>query len=109
MPAPLADDFRETWLPRYTRFESLMAMMTDKNNMLRTQSDVLAGMKEVKCPVYVIFGEKDAVCSVENQKKIIAECIPAAKQSSIADAGHALPLSHAEDCVKIIKEALQLQ
>lgn len=109
IPAPLSDDFRDTWLPRYTRFESLMAMMTDKNNMLKTLNEVRDGMKSLKCPVYVIFGEKDAVCSVENQKKVIAECIPAAKLQSIPEAGHALPLSHAEDCIRTIKEALQIQ
>lgn len=109
MPTPLADDFRETWLPRYTRFESLMAMMTDKNNMLKTLNEVKEGMKGLKCPVYVIFGEKDAVCSVEKQKQIIAECIPTAKQQSIPEGGHALPLTHTEDCIRTIKEALQIQ
>ena len=107
IPAPLSDDFRDTWLPRYTRFESLMAMMTDKNNMLKTLNEVRDGMKSLKCPVYVIFGEKDAVCSVENQKRSSPN-VSGGETAVDPEAGHAAALARRR-LHKNHKEALQIQ
>ncbi len=106
-PTPLADDFRDTWLPRYTRFESLMAMMTDKNTMLRTYDAVKEGVSKISCPVIMILGEKDAVCSIENQKQFVTERLPGATIVSISDAGHALPLTHPQECLKVIGNVIK--
>lgn len=107
-PAPVPDDYLETWLPRYTRFESLMAMMIDKNAMLNILQDVHDGLKKITCPVTVMLGAKDAVCSVENQRRIISENLPAAKLQIIEEGGHALPLTHAQDCLNMVREALKI-
>ncbi|HNX75094.1 MAG TPA: alpha/beta hydrolase [Candidatus Rifleibacterium sp.] len=105
-PGSLSEDYRDTWLPRYTRFESLMAMMIDKNAMLRTIGDVEAGLDKISCPVIVLSGEQDSVCSAENQKKFLTSKLPGARIINISDAGHALPLTHPQECLKIIAEVL---
>lgn len=106
-PVPLAEEYRDTWLPRYTRFESLMAMMTDKNTMLRTYDAVKEGFSKISCPIIMILGEKDAVCSAENQKQFVSERLPGATIVSIPDAGHALPLTHPQDCLKVIGDVIK--
>lgn len=107
-PAPVPEDFVETWLPRYTRFETLMAVMTDKNSMLTTLKEVHEGMKSIHCPVFVMLGDKDKVCFPENQRKLLSENLPAAKLRNIAEGGHAIPMTHPEDCLALIKEVLHV-
>jgi pimeloyl-ACP methyl ester carboxylesterase len=105
-PGQLTDEYRETWMPRYTRFESMMALMTDKNSMLKTLEEVKNNLKTIKCPIVALIGDKDAVCSYENQKNLLKESLPEAALQIITDGGHALPLTHPEDCLNIIREAL---
>lgn len=105
-PQSVSEEFLETWLPRYTRFESLLAMMVDKNSMLATLKEVHEGMAGLKCPVHVIIGNKDRVCSQENQKKLLQEKIPSVKIIELPEAGHALLLSDAEQCLKTIYAAV---
>jgi pimeloyl-ACP methyl ester carboxylesterase len=107
-PETPAQEYIDTWLPRYTRFESLIAMMQDKNAMLKTQKDVAQGFKELACPVFAIIGTKDAVCSATSQQQFIIENLPQAKIRSIADAGHAIPMTHPEECLATIREALNI-
>ncbi|NCB38855.1 MAG: alpha/beta hydrolase [Erysipelotrichia bacterium] len=105
-PLAVPADFLETWLPRYTRFETLMAMMTDKNAMLTTLKEVHEGIKSLECPVVALIGDKDMVCSAEAQKKLIADTIPGAQIRILQDAGHSIPVTHAENCLVLIKEAI---
>lgn len=107
-PAPVPDDYVETWLPRYTRFETLMAVMTDKNAMLNTLKEVHDGLKNIHCPVFVLIGEQDKICSVENNKKLLNDNLPEAKLRIIAEGGHALPFTHPQDCLNLIREVLHV-
>jgi len=100
-PGKLTDDYLDTWLPRYTRFESLMAMMTDKNAMLRSLKEVHERLPEIKCPVQVLLGEADKVCAPDRQVALL-EKLPAVKISRLPDAGHALNLSNPLDCLKAL-------
>lgn len=104
-PAQLSEEYLETWLPRYTRFESLLAVMVDKNAMLETLKEVHDGIPSLKCPVYAVLGAKDRVCSVENQKKLIQTGLPSASIIELPEAGHALINTDAEQCLKTIYEA----
>lgn len=101
-PQQVGHDYLETWLPRYTRFESLMAMMSDKNSMLYILDQVHEQLSSIKCPVTAILGKEDRVCSASNQIKLITEKMPAAKIHEIENAGHGLPITHADRCAEII-------
>ncbi len=101
-PGKVNEDYLNTWLPRYTRFESLMAVITDKNAMLRSMKEVHERIPEIKCPVQVVIGDGDKICSPERQLGLITEKLPAANIVHLADAGHSLNLSHPLDCLKAI-------
>lgn len=100
-PGKVSDEYLEIWMPRYTRFESLMAMITDKNAMLRSLTEVHVRLPEIKCPVQVLLGEADKVCAPDRQVALL-EKLPAVKVSRLPDAGHALNLSNPLDCLKAL-------
>jgi len=104
-PGELSEEYLETWLPRYTRFESLLAMIIDKNTMLETLKDIHEGMSSLKCPVFAILGNKDRVCNVENQKNLIKTKLPSASIIELTEAGHALIHTDAEQCLKTVYQA----
>jgi pimeloyl-ACP methyl ester carboxylesterase len=105
-PAPVPADFMETWLPRYTRFETLLAVITDKNAMLNTIKEVHNGIAALKCPVRALLGAKDKVCSSEKQKQLLSEKLPESMIIELPDAGHALNLVNPDECLKIINEQI---
>ncbi len=107
LPEKVSDEYLETWLPRYTRFESLMATMSDKNSMLYILEQVHEKMAEIKCPVTAIIGKEDQVCSAKNQLELIRQKLPQATIHEIDQAGHSLPLTHAEKCAEIIIESMR--
>lgn len=100
-PGKVSDDYLEIWLPRYTRFESLMAMMTDKNAMLNSLAEVHDRLPEIKCPIQVLVGDSDKVCSPEKQIELL-EKLSAVKIEHLPDAGHALNISNPLDCLKAL-------
>ncbi|MEW6710126.1 MAG: alpha/beta hydrolase [Candidatus Riflebacteria bacterium] len=106
-PQALPDEYLETWLPRYTRFETLMAMMADKNSMLDILGQVHEQMSGLKCQVTAIVGKEDKVCSPLNQINLIKEKLPKAEIHEIEGAGHGLPLTHAGICAEIIKKLMR--
>lgn len=103
-PANLPEEYLETWLPRYTRFESLLAMMTDKNTMLESLNEVHQRMPEIKCPIQVLIGDKDLVCCADKQKKLLQEKMPHAQITSLPEGGHGLPLTHPTECLQAISD-----
>lgn len=106
-PERLPEEYLETWLPRYTRFETLMAMMTDKNSMLEVLNEVHEGLTKIKCPVHAMVGLKDKVCSSKNQIELIKEKLPHAKIVEMENVGHSLPLTNAKECSEIILELIK--
>lgn len=103
-PGKVSEDYLEIWMPRYTRFESLMATITDKNAMLQSLKEVHERLPEIKCPIQVLIGDGDKVCSPDQQASLLGEKLPAAKIVRLADAGHSLNLSHPLDCLKAIDD-----
>lgn len=106
-PQPLTEEYLETWLPRYTRFETLMAMMSDKNSMLYILDKVHEQLADIKCPVTVIIGKEDKVCSPQNQLELIRQKLPQAEIHEIDNAGHGLPLTHTQICADIILKQMR--
>lgn len=106
-PQPVSEEFLETWLPRYTRFETLMALMSDKNSMLYILDKVHEQLPTIKCPVTAIVGKKDEVCRPDSQIELIKNKLSQAEIHEIDNAGHGLPLTHAEACAEIIVKLLR--
>ncbi|GAB4280469.1 MAG: hypothetical protein Kow0029_25080 [Candidatus Rifleibacteriota bacterium] len=109
LPAKLPEEYLETWLPRYTRFETLMAMMNDKNSMLNILDEVHQEMSKIDCPVYTIIGKDDKVCSAQKQIDLIREKIPGNNLIELENAGHGLPITNAKECADVILKALKSQ
>jgi pimeloyl-ACP methyl ester carboxylesterase len=106
-PDRLPDSYLETWLPRYTRFESLLAMMNDKNMMLEILDEVHGKLDEIKCPVRVLAGREDKVCSSENQVELVKEKIKNAEIKVLPDTGHGLPLVKPEESADFIVQSVK--
>lgn len=106
-PQDLSEEYLETWLPRYTRFETLMAMMSDKNSMLYILDKVHEQLGEIKCPVTAIIGKDDKVCSPQNQIDLLRKSLPQVEIHELENAGHGLPLTHSKDCAEIIQKLLR--
>lgn len=103
-PIEVPDEYYEKYLPRFTRFEAIIATMTDKNTMVEVMTEVHDRLSEIKCPVSVISGMQDKVCSQKNQLELLKSKIADIKVVEIEDAGHAIPFTHAIKIAEIIKE-----
>ena len=103
-PEEVALDYIETYLPRYTRFETLIAMMSDKNSMINICKEVHQDLNKIKCPVNVISGKMDAVCSAEEQVEVLKEALPDLNLKEFESAGHGLPYTHAEEIAELLEE-----
>lgn len=103
-PVEPTADYLETWLPRLTRFETLLAEAVDNNQMLETHEEVFEVLKgrSAEMPVRALFGAEDALMDVETQKKAILELFSQAQVSVEAGAGHALPLHNPDKCFELI-------
>jgi pimeloyl-ACP methyl ester carboxylesterase len=102
-PEQVTEDFLEIYLPRYTRFESLLATIGDKNSMIEILSDLHEKMAQIKCDTTVISGLKDAVCSAEEQNSLLKEKFAKINLVEIENGGHGLPFTHAKQVAEIIK------
>ena len=103
-PGKVSEEYLETWMPRYTRFETLMAMISDKNSLLQTFKELHERLSEIKCPIQVLIGDGDRVCSPDKQASLLSEKLPNVKLVRLADAGHSLNLSHPLDCLKAVDD-----
>ncbi len=101
-PEKVPDSYQETYLPRFTRFESLIATISDKNSMIELLSEVHEGISNIKCPITIISGKKDKVCPADKQIEIIKEKQKDIKIIEIEDGGHGLPYTHPEEIAKAI-------
>jgi pimeloyl-ACP methyl ester carboxylesterase len=103
-PVEPSAEYLETWLPRLTRFETLLAEAVDNNQMLETHKEVFEALKGRgdEMPVRVLFGADDALINVETQKKALLELFAHAQITTEAGAGHALPLNNPNKCLELI-------
>lgn len=106
LPQKPLEGFMAHWLPKFTRFETLMAVMTDKNAMLASLSDVHEKMAKIKVPVSALVGMKDQVCSAEKQIDLIEQRLKDASITEVAEGSHALPFSNVEECADFIKKCV---
>ena len=89
-------------MPRYTRFESLLANYIDINEMLSTYNEVYEKLSNTKITVKVLFGRKDKFMDIENQSRNIKQCFPEAKIMVEDELGHALPITNPEKCAEFL-------
>ncbi len=95
-PAEIPSLTLEDELRQYTVFETLLATMNDKNDLLKLLKEVQGKLDAISCPVLAVTGDKDAVCDSTEQLRILSEKIPRAKSVKIAAGGHGLPFTHAD-------------
>ncbi len=101
-PTEVSQAYLEKWLPRFTRFESLLANYNDINDMLNTYNEVYEKLSNIKMTVKVLFGRKDNFMDIENQSRHIKQCFPEAKISVEEELGHSLPLTNPEKCAEFL-------
>ncbi|HNV70276.1 MAG TPA: alpha/beta hydrolase, partial [Candidatus Ozemobacteraceae bacterium] len=95
-PAEIPSLTLEDELHQYTVFEILLATMNDKNDLLKLFKEVQGKLGEIKCPSLAVAGEKDAVCDASEQLRVLGDKLPGLKSVKLADGGHGLPFTHAE-------------
>lgn len=105
LPGKASADDEERWVQRFSRFESVIAYLTDKNTQIRICSELSENVKNLNIPVYALFGEKDALYDLKRQQDFIS-VIPGAKSETKEDAGHYMPVLNAEACVDFLKKNL---
>jgi pimeloyl-ACP methyl ester carboxylesterase len=101
-PEDTDKSFVDTWLPRYTRFENLIAMMSDKNSMLSILDEVHEKLEQIRCPVRVVIGKNDSICSNEKQLELLKQKFPELQVIEVEGAGHALPFTQTGKCCEAI-------
>jgi pimeloyl-ACP methyl ester carboxylesterase len=74
--------------------------------MLSILNDVHEKLAEIKCPIKIIAGKEDKVCSSAEQISLCKEKAPESEIIEIENGGHALPFTHSEECAKIIKSMI---
>lgn len=104
-PNEVDEAYLEKWMPRYTRFESLLANYIDINEMLETYKEVYENLKNIKVPVKVLFGRKDQFMDIENQSNIIKQYFPEAKILVEEELGHAIPVVSPQKCADFLELA----
>lgn len=101
-PVVPEESYFSTWLPRYTRFETLLAEVNDCNWMALTYKSVFEKLKNLDIPVKALFGDSDKFLDIEFQKNALAECLPKAQIFMADNAGHALPINNPEKCFELL-------
>ena len=99
------DDEKERWVQRFSRFESVIAFLTDNNTQIKIQSELTQEVSNLKTPVYALFGEKDALSNLKAQQDFVAT-IPGAKSETAAEAGHYMPVLNPDACIDFIKKSI---
>ncbi|MFZ2956929.1 MAG: alpha/beta hydrolase [Candidatus Ozemobacteraceae bacterium] len=102
-PGTAPESIIEDRVNEYGRFEHLMATMHDKNEMLRLIPEVYEKMKDIRVPTLFAGGVRDAICDINVQAEKITGAIPGCEKTFIEDAGHALPFTHQDRVIELLK------
>lgn len=108
-PEKPSADVEELWVQKFSRFESVIAYLTDKNTQIRICSEITKEAENFKKPVSVLFGGKDALYDLQRQKEFFAAAMPGAKLETDEDAGHYMPVLNPETCVGFLKKSIKAQ
>jgi pimeloyl-ACP methyl ester carboxylesterase len=73
---------------------------------LAVNTFLLERVSEIACPVLLLWGEKDSIIPVEQAQRAL-EKFPRAQLTTLAHAGHMLPMDAPEHCVRAIGEFLK--
>lgn len=66
--------------------------------------ELLEGLRELRCPVTVLWGDRDGVLPVTHTQEFMTYLPPHARLEVIPDAGHALPLERPEVVVRALRD-----
>lgn len=103
-PRTIPEDVLDREMSWYSRFESLVATINDKNDMLRILGDVHGNMCEFARPVLMVAGKQDKVCNAQAQHDRLIGAVKNATVAWIEDGGHGLPFTHAPEIAALIKK-----
>jgi pimeloyl-ACP methyl ester carboxylesterase len=73
---------------------------------LAVNTFLLERVSEITCPVLLLWGEKDTIIPVAQAQRAL-EKFPHAQLTTLAHAGHMLPMDAPEHCVRAIEEFLE--
>lgn len=66
-------------------------------------TDLRKTIKDINTPLLILHGDSDKIVSAK-LAEFLAENIPEAKLHILKNAGHALPFTHTQECLKLINE-----
>lgn len=106
LPEKPEDEYVDSLLQKFTRFENIISYITDKNIQIRIQNELKEEMKKISLSTYALFGANDGFSNVQEQKEILS-LIPNIKIETLENKGHYLPYLNPDDCAEFIKKSLK--
>ncbi len=105
LPEKPTEDYLELWLQRLLRFENIIAYLTDNNVLIQIQDQLKEELKKISVPTFALFGAKDSLTNIEQQKEMLS-LIPNAKIETSELSGHFMPHLNPDICIDFIKKAI---
>ena len=100
-----ADRYGEI-LARVTTFDSIVATLNDRNELLATWETLQKTVPMVQVPLLAVGGRQDAVGDAQAHVKRVTTGVKHATSVMIDDAGHGLPFTHASLVESLLLEHL---
>jgi len=66
--------------------------------------ETLAGLRDLRCPVTVLWGDRDGVLPVTRAEEFMTHLPPHARLEIVPDAGHALPLERPDVVARALRD-----
>ena len=104
-PEKPSEEFAESWLQKFIRFENVVAYQTDRNIQIKIQDELKEEMKKISLKTYALYGAKDGYTDISRQQEIV-NLIPGVKSETSESSGHYMPHLNPDICLDFIKNAV---
>ncbi len=104
-PETPSEDYFDTWIQRFTRFENIISYLTDQNLQILIQDELKEELKKFSLPVFTLLGGKDAFADNKQQQELLST-IPNIKVETSENSGHYMPYLNPDICIDFIKKSI---
>lgn len=104
-PEKPSEEYAESWLQKFIRFENVVAYQTDRNIQIKIQDELKEEMKKLSVKTYALYGAKDGYTDINRQQEVV-NLIPGVKSETNESTGHYMPYLNPDICLDFIKKAI---
>lgn len=104
-PEKPSEEYAESWLQKFIRFENVVAYQTDRNIQIKIQDELKEEMKKLSLKTYALYGAKDGYTDINRQQEVV-NLIPGVKSETNESTGHYMPYLNPDICLDFIKKAI---